>query len=229
MKRLTAVIFLAGYLLPAQAQRLSISVNSAYVFDDKFDYYKDSYTYYDGKIEGGMQWGAGLEYAVDEHQGIELFYLRQDTHAPTTYQGGGSLFSTNEKFELDMNYIMLGFVRRIGDPDKIQGFFAPDLGMAILEAKNPTTKSEQSATKFAWGAKLGCDIAISPVVKIRLQAHMTSPVQSVGGGLFFGTGGSGVGLGLYSTVYQFALGGGLVFVPQKKKPATPNVVPEGQN
>jgi hypothetical protein len=227
MKRILAVGFFLALIHPVFSQRINLNVYTSYVFDDKFDYYQDASTYYDGKILGGLQWGVGLEFLMRPEQGVELFYLRQDSHAPTNYQATGSFFPSDEDFELDMNYIMLAGVRRVGNPEKVQGYFAPALGMCILEATNPTTKKESSATKFAWGAKLGCDIALNPALKLKLQAQMTSPVQSVGGGLFFGTGGGGVGLGLYSTVYQFALGGGLVITPQSKKEKTPNAVPEG--
>ena len=38
-----------------------------------------------------------------------------------------------------------------------------------------------------------------------------SAVQGAGGGLYFGTGGGGVGVSTYSSMYQFGLGGGLTF------------------
>jgi hypothetical protein len=40
---------------------------------------------------------------------------------------------------------------------------------------------------------------------------LLSAVQSMGGGLYFGTGGAGAGLTGYSTFYQWTLGGGLIF------------------
>jgi hypothetical protein len=46
---------------------------------------------------------------------------------------------------------------------------------------------------------------------IKLQAQLTSVSQGAGGGLYFGTGGAGVGLSTYSSIYQFGLGGGLTF------------------
>lgn len=49
------------------------------------------------------------------------------------------------------------------------------------------------------------------VAGIRLQAQLLSPVQAAGGGFYFGTGGSGIGVSTYSSIYQFNLGGSLVF------------------
>jgi hypothetical protein len=48
-------------------------------------------------------------------------------------------------------------------------------------------------------------------VGVKLQAQLLSITQSVGGGVFFGTGGASAGISSYSSVYQFSLGGGLVF------------------
>ncbi len=60
------------------------------MFDDKFDSYYDNSNFYDGKIIGGFQWGGGIEYMLRPEYGIEILYLRQDTHAPTTYATGST-------------------------------------------------------------------------------------------------------------------------------------------
>jgi hypothetical protein len=228
VKQFTKILLLAiaaGICSTASAQKTMLNFYSAYVFDDQFEYYGDSYTYYDGTIKGGYQWGLGIEHMFHTNQSIELFYLRQDTHAPTRYQGGFSYQASSDNFPLDVNYVMLGSNRRlIAKSGKVEGYFGPNAGVGILELSNPSKNETRSVTKFAWGLKLGMDIALNPSFKLKLQTHMTSPVQSMGGGLFFGTGGAGAGLSFYSTVYQFAVGGGLVFVPgnKKKEPEVPN-------
>ena len=194
-------------------KRLRINVYTSYVFDDRFEYYQDSYTYYDGTIKGGFQYGLGLEYSLSERQSVELFYLGQQTTAPTNYQGGFGFGNYHDDFKLNMNYILIGGNNRFVNTDKVDLYAGAFGGIAIFNLENPSNGNDGSEDKFAWGAKLGCDIALSEKIKLKLQAHMTSPVQSMGGGFFFGTGGGGAGLSFYSTVYQFALGGGLVFVP----------------
>ena len=66
-------------------------------------------------------------------------------------------------------------------------------------------------TKFAWGIRGGVNVWATEKVGIKLQAHLLSAVQSMGGGLTIGTGGVGVGATSYSSMYQFTLGGGLAF------------------
>jgi hypothetical protein len=46
---------------------------------------------------------------------------------------------------------------------------------------------------------------------LKLQMQLVSVSQGFGGGAYFGTGGAGVGLQSYSSVYQFGMGGGLAF------------------
>jgi len=84
-------------------------------------------------------------------------------------------------------------------------------GMAIVDARSPETGYSASATKFAWGARLGCNIWATNRVGLKLQTQFMSIVQAAGGSLYFGSGGVGTGLSTYSTIYQFGLGGGLTF------------------
>ena len=70
---------------------------------------------------------------------------------------------------------------------------------------------DNSATKFAWGLRLGANIWASEKMAIKLQGQLMSAVQGAGGGLYFGTGGAGVGVSTYSSMLQFGLGGGITF------------------
>lgn len=194
----------------AFSQKARLNLYSAYVFDDHFDSYYDPGNYYEGKITGGLQWGAGLEYLPHPRAGVELVYFGQYTTAPTSYQTGYVPKYAN--LDLDMNYIMLGgnkYVRPEGG--RVEGFGGLQAGMVIVSAKNPESGYSNSATKFAWGARLGAIIWASDKVGIKLQMMLLSAVQSAGGGLYFGTGGLGAGVSTYSSIYQFSLGGGLVF------------------
>lgn len=198
----------------AQDKDIRLNLYGGYVFDDAFDSYYDNTNFYDGKIKGGFQWGGGIEYMLRPEYGIEILYIRQDTHAPTTYAKGTAVPVVVEQtdFDLAMNYIMLGGSRHIvAGNGKVEGFGGLMAGMVIAELKNPDNGREDSAEKFAWGLRAGGIFWASEKAGIKLQAQLLSAVQSMGGGFYFGTGGAGVGVGSYSTIYQFTLGGGLVF------------------
>ena len=194
---------------------VNVNLYGAYVFDDKFDTYYSSSSYYEGKIKGGFQWGIGVEYMVQPLYGIELLYLRQDTNAPTRYYGVINAGSGEVNLDLAINYIMLAPTKHfLTSNEKLEGFAGFMAGMVIAEASNPDgtlNTGDDSTTKFAWGLRLGGIIWASEKVGIRLQTQLLSATQAMGGGFYFGTGGAGAGVSSYSTIYQFGLGGGLVF------------------
>lgn len=194
----------------AHGQAVQLNAYAGYVFDDKFDTYYTSTEYLEGKIKGGLMWGAGVEVRLKEYFGAELIYLHQDTDVPVSFYYNGVV---NRTIDLGASFIMLGGVRymtvRSGKAEPYGGLM---LGMAIYNNKNPVDPAQEtSMTKFAWGARLGTNIWMSDKVGIKLQAYLLSAVQSAGGGFYVGTGGAGTGVTSYSTIFQFGLGGGLIF------------------
>ncbi|MDH4090520.1 MAG: porin family protein [Cyclobacteriaceae bacterium] len=209
MKKILIPLLLLASVVSSYAQLEGIRINGygAYVFDNSFDTYYTSNQYMRGKIKGGFQWGAGLEFLPSEDYGIELVYYRQDTEAPISYQ-----FDTSgdRTVDLGVNYIMLGGLRYLNTGNEVlQPYGGLLLGLAIFDNKNPEPLEESSYVKFAWGARLGVNIWATERVALKLQAQLLSAVQGFGGGLYFGTGGSGAGVSTYSTLLQFGLGGGL--------------------
>lgn len=220
------LLMLAGCLVyTGYSQNVRLNAYGAYVFDDKVDSYYSNTSYFNGTVRGGFLWGAGLEYRVHQYYGIELLYQRLDTHAPMEYYDpnggiGGNGAVKNTTFDLGVNYIMVGGARSFHANDKVEPYGGFMLGMAIIDAKNPEKGTSASATKFAWGLRLGTNIWTSGRVGIKLQTQLLSVPQGAGGALYFGTGGAGAGVSTYSTVLQFVLGGGLTFkLGQQKAPS----------
>ena len=205
-------ILLVFFFISASAQHTRLNGYAVYVFDDQFDSYYSSSDYYEGKFKGGLQWGVGLEYLPSPMNGIELIYLNQQTTARTTYAypGIGGVKTTN--FDVGFNWLLLAGNRYMRKPgSKVEGFGGFMLGAAFINVDNPDNGNENSATKFAWGFRLGANIWASERVGIKLQGQVLSAVQGAGGGLYFGTGGAGAGVSTYSSMLQFGLGGGLTF------------------
>jgi opacity protein-like surface antigen len=207
-KIILSFVLFAGITGMAFAQNIRMNGYAAYVFDDKVDSYYDPNNYYNGRIDGGFQWGAGLEYMVSHSKGIEIKYLRRDCTAPMEYYKNGIQHKT---FDVAMNYILIGGSNYFQTGGKVEPYAGASIGMNIISLKNTSSGSDNTATKFAWGLKLGTNIWATDKVGIKLQADLLSVVQSAGGSFYFGTGGSGAGLSAYSTVYQWVLGGGLTF------------------
>jgi hypothetical protein len=224
MKKISLLLILLALLsVEIKAQKLRANVYAMYAFDDKFESYYSDYVYYYGKIKGGLRAGVGLEFMLRPNKGIELMYLWQKTTAPTTYRPEGRFADQFADLDLNINYIMLGgnsYVRNA--TGKLEGFGGLSLGCGIVNADNPETNESASATKFAWGFRLGGNIWLNDRIGIKLQGDLLSLVQGAGGGLYFGTGGAGAGISGYSTMYQFGLGGGITF---KIGAATPKAAP----
>jgi hypothetical protein len=182
---------------------------TTYAFDDNSvdSYYSDN-AFFEGSVNGGFQWGGGLEYMPAPTIGVEFTYLRLDSKAPMTYYDGGTQFTT---FDMAHNYLFLSFNKYLPVNPKIEPFGGMQLGMGIYNVTNPDNNNSGSATKFAWGIKAGANIWASEKVGIKLQAGLISAVQAFGGSVYFGTGGAGAGVSGFSTFWQFSLGGGLVF------------------
>jgi len=196
----------------ACAQKARLNAYGSYVFDDSYDAYYDNNNYYNGKVKGGFQYGGGLEYMIQPHYCIELMYLGRTAHAPTTYQGGIASTYKSTSFDVNLNYLMLGSDTHRANPNgKVEGYGGIFAGALFMNVDNPESGKSASATKFAWLMRLGANIWASPKVGIKLQTQLVSSVDAVGGTVYFGTGGAGVGLSTYSTLFQFGIGGGLTF------------------
>ena len=79
------LVFAAGFAAIATAQHVRLNTYGGYVFNDQVNAYNSNTSYFNGTVEGGFQWGGGLEYMVNRAFGIEFNYLRQDANAPFTY------------------------------------------------------------------------------------------------------------------------------------------------
>ena len=177
-----------------------------YLFDDSFDNRYSNTSYLTGKIEGGLQWGAGLQYMIDPAYGIELLYFRQDTDVPVSYYRNGAV---SDVIDVGINYIMIGGTRFLPVHPVVEPYGGLMAGMVVYSNKTPKEGEAGSETKFAWGIRLGSNIWLSDQIGLKVQTHLFSAVEALGGNFYFGTGGVGGGVNAYSTIYQFGLGGGL--------------------
>ena len=203
-KSLLLLVFLtSATILIAQEKRINAYYSAT--FDDSFQTYNSSIDFSSGKIKGGVQWGAGLEFKVNEDYGAELMYLRQDTDVEVNSFSAGY-----RKMDISVNYYLLG-INRYFKEGKVEPYGSFLIGASYFSNKTPVSGDPSSVTKFALGFRLGTNIWVSERVGIKLQAQFLSSIQGFGGGFFFGTGGSGVGVSTFSSITQLNLGGGLVF------------------
>lgn len=197
MKSLLLCTAFCALLFSAKAQTsVTLLTFEGFTFADKFETY---YGY--GKIQDAFQWGAGLEFGIQPDAAMELIYLRSDVEA---YYD--SYYDQRLEGTIGLNYIMLGFTGYQPFNDVVSGFGTFDMG-AGFTSNIEETLNASNVTKFAIGGRMGVRIAPNDKFSIRLHAQILSPVQWIGGGVYFGTGGTGAGVTTGSTIWQFQLGG----------------------
>jgi opacity protein-like surface antigen len=213
MKKILFIFLLAGLNGVVFGQEIRINTYGSYVFKDMVDSYYSNSSFYRGQIQDGARWGGGVEYVFPEKFGLELSYLRQNTNAPTVYQDGGLFDGQLQRtdFDLRLNWLLVNGTRYFPINEKFEPFAGLGVGLGIFSLTNPDTNNQRSSTKLAYSARGGINIWLVENVAFRAQASLVSAAQSVGGGFYFGTGGYGTGLSTYSSMYQFAFDGGLVF------------------
>ena len=207
-KIILSVLLIAGIASISTAQNVRLNAYGSYAFNDGIDYYLNPTTYFKGTVEGGFQWGFGLEYMVRPDKGIEFKYIHQDSHAPLTYYYNGV---KNTTLDLGINYYMFGGSNYFDvSNEKIKPFFGAGLGWASINNNTTGATGTTNKTAFAWEIKGGTNIWVSPKVGIKLQADLLSAVAATGGAYFWSYYGP-IYTTTYSSLYQFSLGGGLVF------------------
>jgi hypothetical protein len=206
-----SALLMMGLAQTASAQ-LRINAFGGYTFQDQFTLngYYNGYSYQEGRVDAGAHFGGSLEFMMQQNAGVELLYQYQSTTAHLR-----TAFSDNGPYDLNVSYIMLGGIRYAPFSPVVSGYGGLNLGVAIMGG-------QASATKFAWGGKLGLMFNMSDNVGIKLGMQLLSPVQGAGGGFYLGTGGASAGVSTYSSIYQFGFTGGLCFtLPDQADKASP--------
>lgn len=209
MKKIILSVFLiAGIASMATAQKIRLNAYGAYVFDDKIEDYYNTTQYYNATVEGGFQWGLGLEYMVNPRTGLEFKYIHQDANVPITYFDNGE---KTANADLGINYYMFGYTNYFQlENEKFEPYLGMGLGWASLNNNTETAIGETNRTAFAWNLKAGTNIWVSKKVGVKLDIEFYSASAATGGAYFWSYWGP-VYADTYTSLNQFSLGGGLVF------------------
>jgi hypothetical protein len=203
------IIFLsiisAGFYANAQAPKVvRVNLYGSYNFNERVPL---DAAYAD--VQGGFQWGLGVEYFIRRNKSLELKYLRMDTKSPLyTFRGE----QINKNFDdCALNYIMIGGNNYFGGNGKITPFAGADLGIGWAEGPE-----SGSGSKFVWDAKLGVHIATESVVSFKVQAYVQSMISAFGYDYWYYPGWGSYAVPDYARVFQFGLGAAVCFDFNKK-------------
>lgn len=201
-----AVIFLLLISSPGQAQqhRFEITPFAGYQFLGKTSVFYQNF-YGDIDIKDSEVFGFSINVPMVYGAELELFYSRQDSRLDYKSRASGT---RETLFDMSVEYFQIGALRGIQ-----QGNLLP-FGVVTLGATNFNPKKEglSSEWKFSFTFGLGAKIYLSDRIGIRVQGSLLMPVQWAGAGVYFGTGGSGVGVSAGSTLVQIDVRGGLIIL-----------------
>lgn len=204
------IILGATFAVNSTAQQLRMKGYTAYAFDDNVESYYNEFNYYRGTLQGGVVWGVGAEYFIKKDYGIEVFYKRLDSNLPAIYASGTSAIQA-ANFDYSMNNIMLSSTRYLRISERLEPYLGIFAGASIFNIHNSENGKRSNTVKLGYGVRLGTNLWLSKRVAVNLGIEFTSASQAFGADLYVGSNGITPGLNSSSTMFQFALGGGLVF------------------
>jgi opacity protein-like surface antigen len=198
---LLAAVFCALAVNAQTPKTFSLNAYGGYTFKDKVNF-DASYAY----VDEAFEYGGGLEYFYQRNQSIEVKYLRMDTHIPYYLANGVQVNKDTSKGAVQ--YVLADFNGYFGSSStaKAVPYAGAGLGVGIISIKDGNT-----ATKFAWDAKLGVKLKTASSVSINLQAYIQSIISAVGNDYWVYPGGAVVAVADYATLFQFGLGAAICF------------------
>lgn len=193
----TALFFIQMVLL---AQTVEITPFGGYVFPATMN--ADGG---DVRFNGNGQYGAMINIGVSRVMDVDLIYNRSDTKADVNsyYSLAGNAWQV----PISINYMHVGFTKNFRVNPLVSPFVGFNLGTCLFYPK----EKYQEEWFFSMGLNGGAKIYFSKRVGLRIQAQAFMPIQGSGFSMFVGTGGSGGGVSVYSTMVQFGFTGGLIF------------------
>jgi len=188
------VLFLIS--IYSQAQKFELTPQYGYQVGAKYSYH-GGYI----KMPSSDQYGLTLSTAVSSAISAEFFWVQQNS----TIRIKDIIFYPRETevTEVRVNHYQFGAIHKFGTNKAI-----PFAGMSAgWSTFNPKNNVYSSNTKFTIGATGGVKYFFSDRIGFRLQAQLLIPIDW--GGVYFGSGGTGVSAG--GSLIQLNFSGGLIF------------------
>ena len=196
---LLAAIICLPFIL--KSQTVEITPFGGYVFPGTLNADGGS-VYFRGNGQYGGMVSIGISRVID----VDLIYNRIDTKADVNIYNWHDNIHSGE-VPVSINYMHIGFTKNFRVNQVVSPFVGFNLGSCLIYPK----ADYQSAWFFSMGITGGAKIYFSKRVGLRLQAQALAPIQGTGFYLFAGSGGSGGGVSVYSTLVQFGFTGGIIF------------------
>lgn len=202
-KKLSFVLLLVAVSFQVFAQGdIEVTGFGGYTFKNSFNIRGGKATIGDGGTFGGS-----LAFEVRDGIDLELYYSRQESTLSAKANYLGEVINFRESG--NVSYWMVGGTRNFQGMNPNMYFFTSvRLGGVTFSTKDNTP---DSVSKFAASFGGGMKYFINDQMGIKLSGNMLFPIFDVGAGLWFGSGGAGVGVSTWSPILQFNFNGGIFF------------------
>lgn len=156
------------------------------------------------EVENGPAYGATI--SLDVKKGGQLEFLYVFNRADARFLSSTDP-TTNFDFRAVSMYFMLGYTFEMRPLKMSTAFFSAGLG-GWWSSPEGTSYEDRWLVAMHFGG--GYKFYFSELIGIRLQAHALLPLVFAGGGLYAGTGGSGLTIAAGIPIAQFLFSGGLI-------------------
>ena len=183
----------------ASAQRVEITPFGGYVFPGTMN--ADGGEVY---FRGNGWYGGMVNIGVSRLFDADVIYTRIDTRADINIYH--PIYGNDWDVPLSVNYFHVGFSKKFPLHPSITPFTGLNIGTCLMAPKEKYREEWFLSMGFHGGAKA----YVSKRVGFRMEGRLMVPIQGSGFSFFAGSGGSGGGVSVYSTLVQFGLDGGLI-------------------
>ncbi len=206
MKKINTIIALLLLVSLTISAQVEIAPSVGFMFGGRVNYYQGEL-----KITDNMDYGVSLIFPdISWDTDLEINYTRMDSEARFRANSAYPNYD-DENFDISVNYIQVGALKKFGGDDKFNPFGSFSLGTTIFSPKNEISDVWRFSITLGLGAKYWITERIGIIVRGRLMIPMI--FGGVGGYVGIGGGGTTGGLTLnsYASIVQGDFNGGLVF------------------
>ncbi|MCX6287579.1 MAG: hypothetical protein NTY96_10735 [Bacteroidetes bacterium] len=155
------------------------------------------------RFADNAQYGGSISIGVSRVMDVDIIYNRTDTKAQMNFYN-----YPYEEVPLSINYMNLGFTKNFRINPTVSPYVGFNMGACLMA---PKSGQYYDYWFFDVGLNGGAKIYFGKHFGLKLQAQAFVPIQAAGLSFMVGTGGTGGGLTVSSTMVQFGFTGGLIF------------------
>ncbi len=211
---LLIVLFLVFVTTNTKAQQAAgsnthfdITAFGAYMWGDYYPAYNAEV-----KLNATGYWGVGLGFSLNKKTAFEFQYqMAQPYVTIRPYLGSGIV---EDRVGVSSNWFLIGSMNELPISEKFKLFGWGGVGAVYnvpVSSDNVPLGTYRSTWSLGVAIQGGFKYWISSRLAFRGFLALNMPMQFSGVGFYIGTGGSGLGLNSYSSLFLFNMGGGITF------------------